>query len=122
MRQMFRKLSVSLSLVFRGLQKSAFFDNVASSSPENTIKIGVSETSPLAGEKSVISDMSLCALAKREILVLQNLLFELRGSATAFPCLPEPTIFVVVSGTHTGVVLADVPETTIKIVVSGDRR
>ena len=99
-----------------------FFDNGASSSPENTIKIGVSETPPLRGKKSVISDMSLCASAKREILVLQNLLFELRGSATVFPCLPETTIFIVVSGTHTWVLLAHVPETTIKIVVSGDMR
>ena len=36
--------------------------------------------------------------------------------------LPETTVFLVVSGTHTGMVLPHVPETTIKIVVSGDRR
>ena len=32
---------------------------------------------------------------------------------------PETTIFIVVSGPHTEVVLADVPGTTVKIVVSG---
>ena len=32
---------------------------------------------------------------------------------------PETTVSIVVSGGHTGVVLADVPETTAKIVVSG---
>ena len=36
-----------------------------------------------------------------------------------FGAVPETTIFIVVSGAHTGVVLVDVPETTIKIVVSG---
>ena len=33
--------------------------------------------------------------------------------------VPETTVFIVVSGTDTGVVLAHVPETTAKIVVSG---
>ena len=33
--------------------------------------------------------------------------------------VPETTVFIVVSGAHTGVVLAHVPETTVKIVVSG---
>ena len=33
--------------------------------------------------------------------------------------VPEATVFTVVSGAHTGVVLAHVPETTVKIVVSG---
>ena len=33
--------------------------------------------------------------------------------------VPETTVFTVVSGAHTGVVLAHVPETTVKIVVSG---
>ena len=33
--------------------------------------------------------------------------------------VPETTAKTVVSGAHTGVVLAHVPETTIKIVVSG---
>ena len=33
--------------------------------------------------------------------------------------VPETTVFTVISGAHTGVVLADVPETTAKIVVSG---
>ena len=33
--------------------------------------------------------------------------------------MPETTVFIVVSGAHTGVVLARVPETTVKIVVSG---
>ena len=33
--------------------------------------------------------------------------------------MPETTVFTVVSGVHTGVVLAHVPQTTIKIVVSG---
>ena len=32
--------------------------------------------------------------------------------------VPETTVFTVVSGAHTGVVLAHVPETTVKIVVS----
>ena len=36
-----------------------------------------------------------------------------------FDAVPQTTIFIVVSGAHTGVALADVPETTIKIVVSG---
>ena len=36
-----------------------------------------------------------------------------------FCAVPETTIFIVVSGAHTGVVLVDVPGTTIKIVVSG---
>ena len=33
--------------------------------------------------------------------------------------VPETTVFIVVSGAHTGVVLAHVPEATLKIVVSG---
>ena len=33
--------------------------------------------------------------------------------------VPETTVFIVVSGAHTGVVLAHVPETTVKIVVLG---
>ena len=33
--------------------------------------------------------------------------------------MSETTVFIVVSGADTGVVLADVPETTAKIVVSG---
>ena len=33
--------------------------------------------------------------------------------------MPETTVFIVVSGAHTGVVLAHVAETTVKIVVSG---
>ena len=37
-----------------------------------------------------------------------------------FVCpMPETTIFTVVSGIHTGVVLAHVPETTSFVVVSG---
>ena len=36
-----------------------------------------------------------------------------------FCAVPETTIFIVVSGTHTGVVLVDVPGTTTKIVVLG---
>ena len=42
------------------------------------------------------------------------------GRFKGFLCpMPETTVFVVVSGTHTGVVLAHVPETTSFIVVSG---
>ena len=36
-----------------------------------------------------------------------------------FGAVPETTIFIVVSGAHTGVVLVHVPGTTTKIVVSG---
>ena len=42
-------------------------------------------------------------------------LFWLRASKHAFFCaVPETSIFIVVSSAHTGVVLAHVPETTIK--------
>ena len=63
--------------------------------------------------------MSLCASAKREIFGGKSHFFGFARRNMLFCAVPEATIFIVVSGAHTGVVLVDVPGTTIKIVVSG---
>ena len=44
---------------------------------------------------------------------------QIKNEGMFWSAVPETTVFIVVSGAHTGVVLAHVPETTSFIVVSG---
>ena len=64
----------------------------------------------------------MCFETKREIFASKTHFLGSADPAMLFLGLPETTVFVVVSCAHTGVSLAHVPETTIKIVVSGHMR
>ena len=111
---------VSLSLVFRGFQKSAFLDDLASWGPENTIKIGVSETRRIKeGKTWHLRKVSMCFDKAREFRT-KIPVFGLCGPTTAYPWLAWNHCFC--WGARTGVVCAQWLESTIKIVLSGHIR
>ena len=70
-------------------------------------------------KKKDLAEGSLCASAKREKNAKKTHFFGCARPNLLFCAVPETTIFIVVSGAHTGVILVDVLGTTIKIVVSG---
>ena len=61
----------------------------------------------------------LCASAKREISSPKFHFLGVSRRKLIFCARPETTIFIVVSGQHTDMGLGGVPETTVKIGVSG---
>ena len=76
--------------------------------------------SGLKDEKKGTFPRGLCVLRRSARFSLKNPTFlASRVETCLFYAVPETTIFIVVSGAHTGVVLVDVSGTTIKIVVSG---
>ena len=87
--------------------------------PKTLQKLGFRDVRRKSRKKRDLSEGSLCASAKREIFACKSHFFGFARRNMFFCAVPETTIFIVVSGAHTGVVLVDVPGTTIKIVVSG---
>ena len=98
---------------------------------------GFGDTTPKEGKTCKLRKVSVCFDKARDFRT-KIPLFGLRGPKNAFSLLralggggamgrftgflrpmPETTVFLVVSGTYTGMVLPHVPENTSFIVVSG---